>query len=93
MTKKQITLKQMHEFFQFLQGTIPREIKLPKKHILHLTPDQAFLIIWYLQEHLPIIPENFEFCYGCKRIFDTNDEGYSVTRGRIYGNECCSGGK
>ena len=40
-----------------------------------LTADQAFKIIYILQEHIPVLPDNFELCSKCKSIFNSNEEG------------------
>jgi hypothetical protein len=88
-----IELENINEFYKFLQGEIPKSIKMTKKSRPNLTKEQAFSVIWFLQEHMQVLPERFEYCNGCQRMFDTHDEGYSVYRGRLYGDECCNGGR
>ena len=72
----EMTLELITEFFEFLQGKeVPNYtlIKKPK-----LTKSQAFTVIYYLQERLGIIPDNFEFCDACKQMFDKDHGGISV---------------
>ena len=45
----------VQEFFNFLKGDVPETITLQKP--LNLSDEDAFLIIWYLQEHFSIITE------------------------------------
>ena len=61
------------EFYKFLKGEeLPEgmSIKTPK-----LSPDLAFTVIWFLQEHLQVLPDNIEQCDGCKELFDTESSG------------------
>jgi len=69
-----ITLEQVRELHQFLQGVVPKEVQLanPPK----LTPEKAFDVIWFLQEHLGVLPDNFEMCQVCHEIFDQHSEGW-----------------
>ena len=61
------------ELYKFLKGEeLPEGMrcKMPK-----LSPDMAFTVIWFLQEHLGVLPDNIEQCRGCKALFDTDSEG------------------
>ena len=61
------------ELYQFLKGEkLPggTECKMPK-----LSSDMAFTIIWLLQEHFHILPDNIEQCNGGKELFDCDSEG------------------
>ena len=67
----------MNELLRFLEGLFTPEtvkmvdkLKLPK-----LTPIQAWFVIYVLQEHFEILPEKFELCDECGRIFDSDIEG------------------
>lgn len=45
--------------------------------------------IWYLQEHFPVFPDNFERCGECGRLYDTDCEGlYWETKGKHYCGSC-----
>lgn len=74
----EITLEQVEEFFDFLRGELPDGMSLVKKNIPKLRDDQAFAIIWYIQERLRIIPDNFELCHDCKQIYDADYGGIAV---------------
>lgn len=80
-----ITVEQVNEFYNFLQGELPKAItmKCPPK----LSSKKAFGIVWYLQEHLRILPDNFERCCSCGSLFNTNQEG-SIKRNRNYCSGC-----
>ena len=61
------------ELYKFLKGEeLPAgmQCKMPV-----LSPDIAFTVIWFLQEHLHILPDNIEQCDNCKELFDTKSEG------------------
>jgi hypothetical protein len=61
------------EFYKFLKGEeLPEgtHCKTPK-----LSPDIAFTVIWFLQEHLHVLPDNVKQCDGCKELFDSHQEG------------------
>lgn len=61
------------EFNDFLQGKMPDGITMPDPP--NLTEKQAFSVIWYLQEHFCLIPDNIERCVDCGVFFDSNGEG------------------
>ena len=61
------------EFYKFLKGEELPEgmtIKQPK-----LSLELAFNVIYFLQEHLRVLPDNIEQCNGCKELFDTEYSG------------------
>ena len=74
----EITLEQVKEFFDFLRGELPDGMNTIKKDIPKLRDDQAFSIIWYIQEHLGLLPDRFELCHECKQIYDTDYGGIAV---------------
>jgi len=76
------------EFYEFLQGNIPEGIYLARHSKPKLTQKKAFAIIWYLQEHFCILPDNIERCDYCGGLYDSNSEGgYWESKG----NHFCSG--
>jgi len=84
MLTEEITLEQVEEFYRFLQGKLPAEMIMacrPK-----LSERKAFKIIWYLQEHLRIIPDKFERC-SCGVLFDMGREGH-LKQGKMYCDRC-----
>lgn len=77
----------VNEFYKYLQGDQPegqafKKFKLSKK--------QAFAIIWYLQEHFPLIPDHIEQCSVCGELFDSWATGHhSELTGKHYCSEYC----
>lgn len=64
-------------FYQYLQD----DIKLSKK--------KAFSVIYYLQEHLSVFPDDIEQCSVCGNLYDTYRSGYhSVTNEKFYCSGC-----
>jgi len=47
---------------------------------------QAFAVIWYLQVHMPVIPDMIDKCDHCGTLFDSCSEG-SYCEGKHY-NMC-----
>lgn len=71
---EKITLEQVQEFHNWLQGkSCPDDIEFA--HLLKLTPEEAFCVIYYLQEEFGILPDNYEMCQECKGIYDSYNEG------------------
>jgi len=71
----EITLNQAQELFDFLSnGELPDAvfIKRPPK----LGYKKAGNIIWFLQEHMNIIPDRFEICVTCRNVYDADIEGF-----------------
>ena len=82
---KKITIDQVNEFYQYLQGEIPEGfvgVKSPK-----LSPRRAFNVIYVLQEHLHLLPDHYELCCQCHQLYDSWREG-RIIRGRFYCG-CC----
>lgn len=63
----------IEEFYEFLQGTNPESISAKK---LSLSNKDAFRIIWYLQEHLSVFPDQIEKCSECDGLYDSHSEGH-----------------
>ena len=75
--KKDVTLEQVDVFYKFLQGECPEKFEI--KEMPNLTQDQAFAVIYYLQEGLNILlPEAYEKCRICGDLFDSDNEGCSA---------------
>jgi hypothetical protein len=75
--KPLITVEQVQEFYEFLQGNIPYNdaqkiifIKPPK-----ISKATAVDIIYYLQEVAHIIPDTYESCKRCGDFFDSDNDG------------------
>lgn len=72
-----MTEEKVQELMDFLTGdSIPDKIVLSDSDRLKLSEKEAFRVIWLLQEHYGIIPDNFEKCDGCDIIFDTHNSGF-----------------
>lgn len=80
-----ITIEQIDELYEFLQGKCPEGIHV--KHPPRLTQNKAFKIIWFLQEHLGVLPDNFERCCSCGDLYDVCREG-GYYRDRPYCDPC-----
>jgi len=62
--------------YKYLKGEeLPEGVtcKMPK-----LSPNEAFSVIWFLQEILHVLPDNIEQCDECKELFDTDCSGYCL---------------
>ena len=82
-------LQWIDEFYQFLQGKVPDEMQCGKGNQPKLSPKKAFTIIWYLQEHLRILPDHIEQCDVCKELFNTWSEGiYWESKGKHFCGGC-----
>ena len=85
-------LEWIDEFYKFLQGENPKEIDDGKPNTLNLTHKKAFFIVWYLQEHLSILPDMIEQCDVCKNLYDAGSEGHhSEKRGKFFCGNCDDG--
>ena len=85
MPPEKITIEQVEELYQFLQGTCPEGIHV--KHPPRLTKRKAFNVIWFLQEHLKVLPDNYEQCCSCEDLFDSWSEG-GPYQDRSYCDNC-----
>ena len=67
----------MNELLRFLKGEFtPGIVKIvDKQRLPKLTQTQAWFAIYVLQEHFGILPEKFELCDECGRMFDSDSEG------------------
>lgn len=74
---EEMTLEKVKEFFEWLQGkSCPDNLHFDTK--FSLTEEEAFSIIYYLQEGLEILPDKFEMCKECKDIYDSYEEGTHI---------------
>lgn len=91
------TLEDVKTFYNWLQGEPLENFVLsyqPK-----LSPEEAFSIIYVLQEGLGIIPDTIEMCKECNQLYDSNSEGRTIDDDsessdgnpydeEMYGNYC-----
>lgn len=79
----------VEEFYEFLKGNVPDNIHLPRGHKPAMSRKKARSVIWYLQEHFPIIPDTIDFCDYCGNIYDSNSQGgYWQTKGKCFCDSC-----
>ena len=72
-----ITVEQVQEFMDFLTGEeMPEGFTF--QHAPTLTRQQAFSVVYYLQEALHVLPDNFEMCQVCGELFDTDYDGFTL---------------
>ena len=83
-------LEKIQEFYRFLTGEeIPKCMSFQRGHAPKMSEKKAFSIIWYLQEHLSILPDTIERCSVCGELFDSYSEGiYWQTKGKHYCDVC-----
>lgn len=81
--KDKSPLELVQEFFLFLQGKCPEAMNV--KGMPVLGDQQAFSVIYYLQEHLPLFPNSIEMCDDCRQLFDLYDSGNHCD---LCGNFC-----
>lgn len=74
---KALSLESVQEFMQMLTGG-----DLPDGMTMNYQPklsvQSAFSVVWYLQEHLRIIPDNFELCAVCGELYDAHCDGHTL---------------
>ncbi len=83
----ELTFGRVEEFFYFLsegklpEGMVCRNPRLGKR--------KAMAVIWFLQEHMNIIPTRFELCVTCGNLYDSSKEGeYAEKTGRCHCDNC-----
>jgi hypothetical protein len=81
-------LEAVQKFHSFLQGEIPDGVTLGFK-IRKMNAKQAMAVVWFLQECCRLIPDNYEMCFVCHYIYDSESEGhYDEKTGRCYCDNC-----
>ena len=82
-------LEWVKEFNEFLKGKVPYSITMGRGHAPKLSAKKAMAIIWYLQEHFPLLPDHIEKCDVCDELFDSYSEGlYWETKCKHYCGSC-----
>lgn len=71
-----ITIEQVNELYEFLQGVNPEQVCMGKYNHPKMSDKKAFNVIWFLQEHLRIIPSKFERCTTCGSLYNSEAEGH-----------------
>lgn len=79
----------IEKLYDYLQGEGQEMVS--SHHKIKLTSKKAFSIIYFLQEHLPLLPDHFERCNDCGCIYDSWSEGnYSEGTGKCQCGNCYS---
>lgn len=83
-------LEWVEELYLYLQNKELRpEAGVIGKSGIKLTEKKAFHIIWFLQEHLRVLPDHIERCNTCGSLFDSWESGlYWETKGKHYCDSC-----
>lgn len=80
-------LDSIKTFHGFLQGTIPEGVTV--RRFKKMNPDQAFTVIWFLQEVCHLLSDHYEMCHNCKVIYDAWGEGHRNEKtGRCFCGSC-----
>lgn len=89
-TEKEIGIEQVQEIYDMLTGrALPEGISLGRGNAPKLTEKKAFAVIWFLQEHLRILPDHIERCDECGDLFDTHRQGdYDEKSGKHWCGNC-----
>ncbi len=88
MSEDKFTIEQTQELYEFLKGGIPEGFTL-KTWKPKLSEDEAFTIIYILQEKFKLIPDHYEQCKRCKEIFDMECGGRHFDDPGINLGDCC----
>jgi len=80
--KRDLDLTNTKKLFALLQGTVPDDCRIAQDSVPHLTPDQAWTVIWWLGNQYWQVPDHIERCDICGDLHDTE-----------AGGECLDGGE
>lgn len=78
----------VRELFSFLQGTVPPGYHVQDERVPQLTADQAWAVVWYVQELHWQVPDSIERCDLCGELFDSDAEGGYTDDGPQH-DFCC----
>lgn len=68
-------IEQVNELYEFLQAKNKEIGTLTFKSVPKLSSRKAFSVIYFLQEHMHLIPDTFERCATCGDLYDSSNEG------------------
>lgn len=83
---KELTLERTEELYGFLRGADVDGITFGRSRP-RLSSRAAFAVIYFLQEHMDLIPDRFERCTRCGDLFDSEQEG-DITEDRSRCDSC-----
>lgn len=90
MNDERDAVERIEELYRFLQGEVPDGYKIAKKRIPTLTPEQAWTVIWFIQEMHMELPDHIEQCDVCGSIYDSWKEGHCIDDGKPVNFYCGS---
>lgn len=74
--------------YRYLRGQLPKNDF--KNGGVNLSKAKAFRIIYFLQEHFPVIPDHIEQCSTCGELYDSYSQGHhSELTSKFYCSESC----
>lgn len=66
-------LEKTEELFNFLQGVVPSGYSV--LHPPNLSADQAWTVLWFIQNQYFQFPDHIERCDVCGRLYNSDAEG------------------
>ncbi|MCM1236435.1 MAG: hypothetical protein NC489_40670 [Ruminococcus flavefaciens] len=73
-----VSIDKVDEFYDWLQGkSCPKNMYFEQK--LNLSEEQAFSVIYFLQEYLGVLPDKYERCRKCGRLYDSEKDGVCIS--------------
>ena len=87
-------LENTQKLFDFLQGTVPEGIILSEHRVPRLTADQAWVVIWYIQNQYCKFDDDIERCDVCGDLYDAAADGECLDYGSPpyhFCGACCNG--
>lgn len=88
--KAAIDIEDAQSLFRFLIGGAPPKGITLGKRPRKMTPEQAFAVIYVLQEGFHLIPDHFDLCSYCGWLYDSEREGHSPETGSKMFCDGCS---
>lgn len=79
----EITVEQVEDLHAFMMGVNPDGVYVEPP--LKLSSENAMTIIWFLQEHMGVLPDHYNLCVACGQFFDANRQGYYLSEDAIDG--------
>ena len=76
------------QFHGFLMGGQPPGGITLRKRPRKMTAEQSMAVIYVIQEFLHALPDCFEMCNQCQRIYDTESEGHTGAEGQFHCDNC-----
>jgi hypothetical protein len=83
-----LDLEQTEKLFEFLKGGDPPDGITLSRRPRKMTPDQAFGLIYVLQEAFHVVHDTIEMCCYCGYLFDTDSAGHIAEDGKYFCDGC-----